>query len=260
MTDFTSIRFEKKEIQNVQQGGFKSACISKVYQEECQKSWVPLLSNDLSQVFHVFIQLFAWSADCSKVGKKNNLCVSAGHTPVIFLTNTAVQRLRLMLELHFLSSLTQRLMLRFMGSQRVRHDRATELNWTELNVVQLLFVTPRTTALQASLSSTIPQSLLKFMSIALVLLFNYFILSHSLLLLSSIFLSIRVFSNESALCIRWPKYWSFSISPANEYLGLISFRNDWFDLLAVQGTLKSLLQHHSSKASVLSIHQSIAKH
>ena len=131
---------------------------------------------------------------------------------------------------------------------------------TNTNVVQLLFVTPRTTALQASPSSTISQSLLKFMSIALVLLLTHFILSHSLLLLSPVFLSIRVFSNESALHIRWPKYWSFSISPANQYSGLISFRIDWFDLLAVQGTLKSLLQHHSSKASILPIRQSIAKH
>ena len=80
---------------------------------------------------------------------------------------------------------------------------------------------------------------------------NHLILCHSLLLLPSIFPSIRVVSNKSVLCIRWPKYWSFSISPSNEYLGLISFRTDWYDLLAVQGTLKSLLQHHSSKASVL---------
>ena len=91
------------------------------------------------------------------------------------------------------------------------------------------------------------------MSIESVILANHFILCHPLLLLPSIFPSIRVFSNESVLCIKWPKYWSFSfsISPSNEYSGLISFRIDWFDLLAVQGTLKSLLQHHSSKASVL---------
>ena len=80
---------------------------------------------------------------------------------------------------------------------------------------------------------------------------NHLILCHLLLLLPSIYPTIRVFSNESALCIRWPKYWSFSISPSNEYSGLISFRIDWFDLLAVQGTLKSLLQHHSAKASIL---------
>ena len=87
----------------------------------------------------------------------------------------------------------------------------------------------------------------------LVMLFNHLILCHPLLLLPSVFPSIRVFSNESALRIRWPKYWSFSFSiiPSNEYSGLISFRTDWFDLLAVQGTLKSLFQHHSSKASVL---------
>ena len=89
------------------------------------------------------------------------------------------------------------------------------------------------------------------MSIESVMPSNHLILCHPLLLLPSIFPSIRIFSNESALCIRWPKYWSFSISPSNEYLQLISFRIDWFDLLAVQGTLKSLLQHHNSKASIL---------
>ena len=108
---------------------------------------------------------------------------------------------------------------------------------------------------QSPLSFTISGSLLRFISIELVMLSNHLILCHSLLLLLSIFLSIRVFSDELALCIRWPKYWSwsfsFSISPSNEYSGLISFRIDWFDLLAVQGTLKSLLQHHSSKASIL---------
>ena len=108
-------------------------------------------------------------------------------------------------------------------------------------------------ALQASLSFTISQSLLKLMSIESVMPSNHLILCHPLLLLPSMFPSIRVFSNESALRIRWPKYWSFSfsISPSDEYSGLISFRMDWLDLLAVQGTLKSLLQHHSSKASIL---------
>ena len=102
------------------------------------------------------------------------------------------------------------------------------------------------------LSFTISQSWLKLISIESVMPPNHFILCHSLLL-TSIFPSIRIVSNESALCIRWPKYWSFSfnISPSNENPGLISFRMDWFDLLAVQGTLKSLLQHHSSKASIL---------
>ena len=97
------------------------------------------------------------------------------------------------------------------------------------------------------------QSLLKPMSIELMIPSNYLILCRALLLLPSVFPSIRVFSNESALCIRWPKYWSFScnISSSNECSGLISFRIDWLDLLAVQGTLKSLLQHHSSKASIL---------
>ena len=115
-----------------------------------------------------------------------------------------------------------------------------------------LFVTPWTAAYQASLS-IISQSLLKLMSIEPVMPSNHLILCDPFLLLPSIFPSSRVFSNESALCIRWPKYWSFSfsISLSNEYSGLISFRIDWFDLLAVQGTLKSLLQHHSSKASVL---------
>jgi len=116
-----------------------------------------------------------------------------------------------------------------------------------------LFVTPWTAARQASLSITNFQSSLKLMSIESVMPSNHLILCCPLLLLPSIFLSIRVFSSESVLLIRWPKYWSFSfnINPSNEYSGLISFRIDWLDLLAVQGTLKSLLQHHSSKASIL---------
>ena len=114
------------------------------------------------------------------------------------------------------------------------------------------FANPWTAARQASLSITNSRSSLKLMSIESVMPSNYLILCLPLLLLSSIFPSIRVFSNESALCIRWPKYWSFSfsISPSNQHPGLI-FRMDWLDLLAVQGTLKSLLQHHSSKASIL---------
>ena len=116
-----------------------------------------------------------------------------------------------------------------------------------------LFVTPWTAARQASLSITNSQSLLKLMFIESVMPSNCLILCRPLLLPPSIFPSIRVFSNESVLCIRWPEYWSFSfnISPSNEYSGLISFRMDWLDLLAVKGTLESLLQHHSSKASVL---------
>ena len=115
-----------------------------------------------------------------------------------------------------------------------------------------LFVTPWTTAHQASLSITNSWSLLKLMSIKSVTPSNHLILCHPLLLPLSIFLSIKVFLNESALCIRWPKYWSFSfsISP-NEYSGLICFRMDWLDLLTVQGTLKSFLKHHSSKALIL---------
>ena len=116
-----------------------------------------------------------------------------------------------------------------------------------------LFVTPWTAAHQDSLSITNSHSLVKLMSIESVMPSNYLILCRPLLLLLSMFPSIRVFSNEAALSIRWPKYWSFSISPSNEYLGLISFRIDWFDVLAVQGTLKILFQHHSSKASILQL-------
>ena len=124
--------------------------------------------------------------------------------------------------------------LQSMGSQRVRHDWATELNWTELSTSYFkCFLTIQThvhwvdDAIQPSRPLLFPSPP------------------------SSIFPSIRVFSKESVLHIRWPKYWNFSISPSNEYSGLISFRMDWLDLLAVQGTLKSLLQHHSSKASIL---------
>ena len=128
----------------------------------------------------------------------------------------------------------------------------------EKDVVQLLscvwlLVTPRTVAHQASLSITVTCSLLRLMAIELMMPSNHLILCCPLLLLPSIFPSIRVYSNESTLGIRWPEYWSFSfsISAFNEYLGLISFRIAWFDLLAVQRTLKSLLLHHSSKASIL---------
>ena len=123
------------------------------------------------------------------------------------------------------------------------------------NVIQSLrrvqlFVTPWASVCQASLSFTVYLSLIKLMSIKSVMPSSHLILCRPLLL-PSIFPSIRVLSNESALHIRWPKYWSFSINPSSEYSGLISFRIDWFDLLSVQGTPKSLLQHHSSKASVL---------
>ena len=130
--------------------------------------------------------------------------------------------------------------------------------WVQFITIQLLsrvrlFATPWTAASQASLSITNSRSLPKPMSIESVMPSNHLILCHPLLLLPSIFPSIRVFSNESALHIRWTKYWSFSfnISPSNEHLGLISFRMDWLDLLAAQWTVKSLLQHHSSKASIL---------
>ena len=140
--------------------------------------------------------------------------------------------------------------------------RLLRVPWTarRLNIVVVqslscvrLFVTPWTAACQASLSITNSQSLLKLMSIESMMPSNHLILCCPLCLLPSLFPSIRVFFNQSALCTRWPKYWSFSfnISPSNEYSGLISFRIDWFDLLAVQGTLRSLLQHHSSKASSL---------
>ena len=177
-------------------------------------------------------------------------------------------------------------MLGFMGSQRVGHDWATELNWkggmcqpsfpimipyiwnhtlrttaikeSEFSSVQLLsrvrlFVTPWTAARQASLFITNSKSSPKLMSIESVMPSNHLILCRPLLLLPSIFPNIRVFSNESALCIKWPKYWSFSfnISPSNEHPGLIFLRMGWLDLLAVQGTLKSLLWYHSSKASIL---------
>ena len=128
----------------------------------------------------------------------------------------------------------------------------------DISSVQLLslvrlFATPWTAASQAFLFITNSRSLPKLMSVELVMPSSHLIFCCPLLLLPSIFPSIKVFSNESALCIRWPKYWSFSfsISPSNEHSGLISFKRDWLDLLAGQRTLKSLLQHHSSKASIL---------
>ena len=142
------------------------------------------------------------------------------------------------------------------------HDIYSYISSTTQRIIQFICsvmsdsVTPWTAAHQASLSITNSQSLPKLMSIESVMSFNHLILCHPLLLPPSIFPSIRVFSNESVLHIRWPKDWSFSfnISPSNEHSGLISFRMDWLDLLAVQGTLKSLLQHHSStiNSSVLS--------
>ena len=138
-------------------------------------------------------------------------------------------------------------MFGYWGITRVQFSSVQSLSHVQL------FVTPWTAARQASLSIANSQSLLKLMSIESVMPSNHLILSYPLLLLPSILPNIRVFTNESAPCFRWPKYWSFSfnISPSNEHPGLISFRMDWLDLLAVQGTLKSLLQHHSSKASIL---------
>ena len=136
----------------------------------------------------------------------------------------------------------------------------TSISSVQFSSVQLLshvqlFVIPWIAAHQASLSITNSRSLLKLMSTELVMPSNHLILCRPLLLPPSIFPSIRVFSNESVLHITWPKYWSFSfnISPSNEHPGLISLRMDWLDLLAVQGSLKSLLQHHSSKASILQL-------
>ena len=144
--------------------------------------------------------------------------------------------------------LYHRINIHFQAQQwPIQFSSVQSLSWIRL------FVTPWTAACQASLSITNSRSLLKLMSIELVTPSNHLIFCHPLLFSSSIFASIRVFSNESALCISWPKYWSFSfsISPSSEYSGLISFRMDWLDLLAVHGTLKSLLQHHSSKESIL---------
>ena len=131
---------------------------------------------------------------------------------------------------------------------------SVQLSSIAQSCLTLLFATPWTATHQASLSITNSQSLLRLMSIESMMPSNHLILCYPLLLLPSIFPSIRVFSNESVLCIRWPKHWSFSLSigPSNEYSGLISFRIDWLDLLSVSFlTLKSLLQHHSSKASIL---------
>ena len=145
-----------------------------------------------------------------------------------------------------------------LGCHHTWRTTALESHYSQLSSAQplsrvRLFATPWTAARQASLSITNSRSLLKLTSIESVMPSSHLILCHPLLLMPPIPPSIRVFSNESSLCMRWPKYWSFSfsISPFNEYSGPISFRMDWLDLSAVQGTLKSLLQHHSSKASIL---------
>ena len=167
-------------------------------------------------------------------------CISQAshvHLPKIYLTENA-----LVLKISFLITY----------SPFIKENILFFSSVQSLSSVQL-FMIPWTAALQASLSITNSQSLLKLRPIESVMPSNHLILCRPLLLLPSIIPSIRVFSNESALRIRWPKYWSFSfsISPSNEYSGLISFRMDWLDLLSVQRTLKSLLQHHSSKASIL---------
>ena len=138
------------------------------------------------------------------------------------------------------------------GTGNIEDDPEAFIVFQSLSRVRF-FVTPWTAVHQTSLSFIISQSLLKLMSVKSVMPSNHLILCHPHLLQPSIFPTSRVFSNESVLCIRYPKYWSFSfsISPSNEYSGLSSFKKDWFDLFAVQGTLKSLLQQHSSKASIL---------
>ena len=136
------------------------------------------------------------------------------------------------------------------GPPRFQELRAKFVIVQSLSCVQH-FVAPWTAAHKAPLSSTISQSLLKFKPIDPVMLSNHLILYFSLLFLPSIFPSLRVFSNESTPCIRWLNYYSFSISPSNEYSGLISSRIDWFDILAIQGTLKNLLQHHNLSTSIL---------
>ena len=143
----------------------------------------------------------------------------------------------------------------FRGCGHIRHTLRTQYKFSSVQLLSCvqLFVTPWTAARQASLSITISWSLPKLMFIESMVPSNHLILCCPLLLLPSIFPGIRVFSNELAVCIMWSEHWSFSFSiiPFNEYSGLISFRMDWLDLLAVQGTVKSLLQHHSSKASIL---------
>jgi len=140
--------------------------------------------------------------------------------------------------------------VRHMFNYNIRSDRSS-LSTCSVAKLCLTLCNPMAEACQASLSSTIFWNLLKLMSVESVMLSNHLILCLPLLLLPSIFHKIRVFSNELALCIKGPKYWSLSISPSNEYSGLNSFRIDWFDLLAVQGIFKSLLQHYNSKASIL---------
>ena len=141
-------------------------------------------------------------------------------------------------------------MSHFVHPKQLFHEERGSVQFSRSVISDRLFVTPWTAACQAFLSSTNSRSLLKLISIESVMPSNHLMLCRPLLLLPSIFPSIKIFSNELALCIRWPKYWSFSfsINPSNEYSGLFSFRIDWFDLLAVQKTLKSLLQHHTLKA------------
>ena len=146
---------------------------------------------------------------------------------------------------------TQLMLLHLSHSTDIKYTVQGSISSVQLLSCVQLFVTPWIVARQASLSITNSWSSLKLTSIESVMPSSHLILCHSLLLLPPVPPSIRVLSNESTLCMRWPKYWSFSIIPSKEHPGLISFRTDWLDLLAVQGILKSLLQHHSSKASIL---------
>jgi len=154
-----------------------------------------------------------------------------------------------------LNSIVETLYLYYKNMKNTKQIRKNKKQYQSVSqsLSHVRLCNPMATAHQASLSIANSQSLLKLMSLESVITFNHLILCHPLLLLPLIFSSIRVFSNESVLRIRWPKYWSFSfsLSPYNEYSELIFFRMDWLDLLTVEGTLKSLLQHHSSKASVL---------
>ena len=205
------------------------------------KSWYPNLGGLRKQILKDF---GAWSP-ASQMAMHTSLCVMIYiKTYSVIRCNCAICQIFTNDELRYTPVEGKALMgaITLTIEKRSQSVQSLRCAW--------LFVTPWTALRQASLCITNFWSLLKFVSIKLVIPSNHLILCHPLLP-PSIFLSIRVVSNESVLCIRWPKYWSFSISPSNEYSGLISFRMDWLDLLAVQGTLTSLLQHHSSQASIL---------
>ena len=216
----------------------ESPTTSSLYGEHPFRNW-----NSDSSYTNKYIGIFR---HCTLLitGKLNNCTLGWMAREITLSRDFFVQRLVLWHE--------AALSLKLLKSARIEDSKAVPVSSVQLLSRVRLFVTPWTAAHQASLSTN-SRSLLKLMTIKSVKPSNHLILCHPLLLLPSIFPSIRVFSNESALHIRWPKYWSFSfsISPSNKYLGLISFRMKWLDLLAVQGILKSLLQHHNSKASIL---------